>query len=240
MTVLQNKNNISNNTSHDGLLMSSITKYNAQGFNGSDFTRNISIQMPLFLTHDVWVRHDYSLKDILKTLECFTAKHLWQCALLYDISASHSAIKFTFSHPEHFVFGSKTIVIQKIKKVLERMSWPKQGVLDLELCTHIPPLPKHIISKVDMQYLISNIPTVLPSTGKPTHYSSVFEWRDIYLVPFEMENDNTLSCVRVIPMEIFKASGRMNHNSLTHLPLSIMVKGKAYAGVEEWCLFTSK
>ena len=167
---------------HDGLTQETksalIHKY-------PSFHRHVVMHLPLFLTMDVWVRHDYSLIDIQTTLEYFSPKHLWQLALLYGISSSNSAIKLAFSNPETMVYGSKAIVIRKIMKILhDNYTFKQSGsVLDTERKEHIPPIPIHKISENEYKMLLSCLPDSVDNLLDVVEISNKYSWRNIYLAP---------------------------------------------------------
>ena len=205
---------------------------------GTTFERYITLHLPLFLTIELWERHEYSLSDIRTTLKFFSAIHLWQCALLYGISPSNSAIKLAFSTPESMVYGSKAIVIKKIEKLLlaEKYKFVHcESILDTIRHDHIPPLPLHYLSMENWTYLQKLIPDNV-NLSETITYSGKLDWKDISVVPFWYEK-KAIYTVKIIERSIFEASGRIKKASRANQPYRIIVDGKEYCGVEESCFF---
>ena len=198
------------------------------------------LHLPMFLTEQVWERCEYSIDDIKTTLEYFSALLLWQCALVYDITPSNSAIKLGFSTPESMIYGSKAIVIRKIYKKLCSKFIKKDSVLDKTCIDHIPPIPVHRLSAHKWSALQQMVPKNNENTNLlcNLYYDSIFMWKDIQMVPLNYEQ-NYIYCVRIIPEEIFHTSNRIQNPSLSNRPLSIYVRNQKYYGIEETCLFTN-
>jgi hypothetical protein len=231
------------NSLFGGLVQRTLVEYDldeSRRVPGKTFRRVIELTLPLFLTTELWERHDYSISDIRTTLEYFSAIHLWQCALLHGISASNSAIKLAFSTPESMIYGSKAIVIRKIEKLVSKQfSENSPSVLDTLTLDHIPPIPVHSITHnqwVELSNILPKKPVNLLDT---LHYTGSFKWKNIILVPMWLEK-NSIYSIRIIPLSIFNASGRIKKPSLSNKPLSIIVNGELFAGLEEACFFNKK
>jgi hypothetical protein len=229
---------------HDGLTQ--MTTYNyevddSRRVGGNTFSRIVALTLPLFLTMDVWKRHNYSVSDIKSTLEYFSAVHLWQCALLHGVSPSNSAIKLAFSTPESMVYGSKAIVIRKIEKILiQQHNFPEKGsVLDTLREDHIPPIPIHCLATTAFNKCSSLLPTKPVNLLSELTFDCYFQWKDIYMVPLWIEKD-ALYMIRIIPKKVFLESGRLKNNSLSNQPVKILIQGEEYCGVEESCFFMPK
>jgi hypothetical protein len=229
--------------SNDGLTQKSCVEYSngeIEQLTQPSITRVVTLHLPLFLTIPLWVRHGYSLKDIHTTLEYFSSVHLWQCALLYGISTSNSAIKLAFSEQNAMVYGSKAIVIKKIQKVLSSVGIfkNKESVLDTLRDEHIPPLPIHRIHKQMYEELLQGLP---PKDHlnllKPVEFTRYYEWRDIKVVPLWIEK-KAIYCIRIVQYEVYCTSGRMSVNSLSHTPIHIIINERKYAGTEEAMFFS--
>lgn len=231
---------------HEGLTQQTVLKYNLVNSkreitNAENvFQRNVNLNLPLFLTSPLWERHGYSLADIHTTLEYFSSIHLWQCALLYNISASNSAIKLAFSTPESMVYGSKAIVIRKIEKVLKnnlKFNTCSVSVLDTIRDDHIPPLPIHVLDVKTYQELVDRIPEQPLNMLDTIYFDDFFYWKDIKVVPLWIEQD-ALYCIRVLELSVFKDSERVKKESLCNRPLDIVIGDKCFAGVDEAMFFS--
>ena len=203
------------------------------------FERIVRLNLPLFLTVQVWQRHGYTLNDIKTTLEYFPAIHLWQCALLHGISASNSAIKLAFSTPESMVYGSKAIVIRKIEKMISQnyqFSNIYPSVLDVLREDHIPPIPIHPLNELEWYKLTSLLPTTpLTNLLETIYYKNYFQWKDIFMVPLWVEKE-AIYTIRIVTEKTFNTSGR-TQNTISTRPLDIRIGNDVYCGVEEACFF---
>ena len=102
------------------------------------------MRLPLTFCPDTWVRHRYSLEDVVDVLNYNQSDILWHLALLLGIPLSNSSVKISFAHPTAMVFSSKAIVMVKITNHLRRYyAFAPQNVLDKTHEDHVPPLPVH-------------------------------------------------------------------------------------------------
>lgn len=223
---------------HQGLLQEVREVYDTtlDGTNkaGTTFERHIQLQLPLFLTAEVWRRHQYSLHDVRTTLNYFSPMHLWQCCLLYGMLPSNSAIKLAFCAPESMTYGSKAIAIRKIEKTIGNEFLDRPNVLDVQREDHVPPLPLHEIDNWNQLYAL------LPHTNVRLlgrlQFSESFPWRGIELVPLWLEK-GAIYAVRVVSKTTFQESHRVKRDSLSTRPLQIFIGNHEYCGVEEACFF---
>lgn len=198
------------------------------------FEQVIKLNLPLFMTIPVWKRHGYSISDITTTLNFFSSMHLWQCALLFGIIPSNSAIKIAFSTRQSMVFGSKAIVIRKLVKLLEDIFTEDGSVLDDIRDDHIPPLPLHKINIAQYEKIYKWLPKKKINMLKDIYIEDFVRWKDIKIAPLYVEK-GALLCVRIIDVDVFNKSKR-DKKSLSNKPLSIIIKSVQYVGVEE-CMF---
>jgi len=233
---------------NQGLTQETLVNYNIEQHNKrshssekSIFTRTVTLHLPLFLTIPVWKRHSYTLEDIHCTLEFFSSVHLWQCALLFGISASGSAIKLAFSTPESMVYGSKAIVIRKIEKIIQNQyDFPKKGsVLDTVRDDHIPPLPLHRLDTVTFENLMSYLPQKPVCMLETILIQDYVTWKDIMIVPLWIEKE-AVYCIRIVLQTVFSGSDRMQNTCLSTRPLQIQIGDTLYAGLEEAMFFVSE
>lgn len=231
---------------HEGLTQHTELTYNiddnAKRERNQDwvFRRSIDLHLPLFLTIPVWKRHGYTQQDIRTTLSYFHSIHLWQCALLFGISASNSSIKLAFATPESMVYGSKAIVTRKIERHLfATYDFPDAGsTLDIYRDDHVPPLPLHTLDSRTYAEMSAMVPENIDMLGV-IEYPSSIRWRDIDIVPLWIEQD-ALYCIRIVALDVFKDSGRVRTPSLSNKPLDVLVDGVLFAGVEEAMFFVER
>lgn len=231
---------------HDGLIQQTELYYKIQNNRRCEtdmdhvFDRRVKLHLPLFLTVPLWKRHGYTVPDILNTLGYFSAIHLWQCALLFGISTSSSAVKIAFSTPESMVYGSKAIVIRKIKRAIQQnFDFPPRGsVLDSVRDDHIPPLPIHSIDKDMYDAMAVAMPKTVSHMLGAIGVGVLFDWMDILVAPLWIEK-GALYCVRVVEKAVFLESNRNRHDRLSNRPVHIVVDGREYAGLEEAMFFTA-
>lgn len=199
---------------------------------GKVMRRRMKMKLPLSFSPEVWHRHEYSLSDVIHTLDCFLSRHLWQLALMLGIPLSNSSVKLSFSSPTAMVFSSKAIVLIKIGQQLEKFySFPERDVLDKNHDEHVPPLPIHRIDASDYQLWKSRTPksrndiTIL-QTNVIDH---VFHWKGIMMVPMWMESD-CIYMMRVVTDETLINSKR-EHDSLATRPFCFDYKGQRLWGL---------
>lgn len=200
------------------------------------FEQSIKLTLPLFMTIPVWKRHEYSYSDIIETLNYFSSLHLWQCALLFGIVPSNSAIKIAFSTRQSMVFGSKAIVIKKLGKILENIFEEKPSILDNKR-EHKPPLPIHTISMEKFKEMRNLIPRKKIDMLDKIFVQEYICWKDIKIIPLWLEKDAIL-CVRIVKENIFHKSPRCK-NSISNMPLKVVIHQECYSGLEECMFFKS-
>ena len=208
------------------------------------FYRTVMMHLPLFLTLDVWQRHQYSLNDIQTTLDYFPPKYLWKLALLFNLCTSNSAIKIAFCAPDAMVYGSKAIVIRKLLKIFKaNYEFHKnKNILDMTRVEHIPPLPHHIITYQTYLEILSYLPKNHEDLNllKPVLVYGKYRWKDIFLAPLGVEH-GALYCCRLIRRDIFDKSGKNVRSSMCCRPYIIQVDKdptKYYGVYEEACFFS--
>ena len=229
--------------SHEGLGQTFKETYNrskASRIPGCGFVRTIHLTLPLFLTPQVWQRHEYSIADIATTLEYFSVRHLWQCASLFSISVSNSAIRFNFDTHDCLTFTSKAVVIKKITKFLASEYVSNISVLEKSKAQHVPPIPLHLLCASEWGKLCSLLPSAMPSDFLVTlHYPGFYQWRHIAVVPLAQEGVD-IYVVRIVAQAVYEESTRYKTHSIAHRPLVFCIDGNIYYGVDECCYFTQE
>ena len=228
--------------SSEGLCQCSSQSYSrkVQRVPGPVFVRTIQLTLPLFLTLEVWLRHQYTLQDIATTLEYFSVLHLWQCASLFGITISNSAVRCSFGSYGCMTFTSKAVVLKKIIKFLSDLSFSTgSSVLEITKREHIPPLPLHALPLHDWSELYQLLPTTThPDLLAILPYQGYWVWRQILVVPLFLE-DTDIYAVRIVSKAVYDSSGRNKTHSIAHRPLLFSIQGEIYCGLEE-CWYFSK
>ena len=130
-------------------------------------TRTMRLCLPLLFTPEVWVRHQYSLEDVVDTLNYFKSNQLWKLAVLLGIPLSNSSVKISHSSPTSMVFSSKAIVMVKIVAFLRKhYIFPDKSVLDK---THD-----------DHYHSCLCITSLRPSTTNGKHWHRPNQTRSVY------------------------------------------------------------
>jgi hypothetical protein len=199
--------------------------------------RTVKMTLPLMFSPDVWRRHEYSLEDVIDTLNYFKSIHLWQLAVLLGIPMSSSSVKAAFSSPTAMVFSSKAIVMYKIASHLRKYyTFPTCSVLDRTHEDHVPPLPVHRIDPKVYTYWKSKCSldkSHIHMLGE--NVSEVFTWRDIYMLPMWMEHD-CIYMIRGVEENVFTACQRES-DSLSTRPLMFRCGGVRYFGLIDEAAF---
>lgn len=204
--------------------------------------RKVRMKLPLLLSPEVWMRHNYSFEDIIDTLNYFKSIHLWQVAMLLGIQLHASSVKLSFSTPSSMVFSSKAIVLVKIANQLKKC-FPQQynavNVLDRSHEDHVPPLPVHRIDTEEYQTWKRRTPLETDiKMLRPNKVDHVFHWKDIVLVPMWMEGD-CIYMVRVVNKEVYEQSTR-DTDSISTMPPRFIYQGTMLYGVDEAAFFLPK
>lgn len=171
--------------------------------------RRMQMKLPLLLSPDVWIRHNYSLADVIETLNYYRSIHLWQLAVLLGIQLSSSSVKLSFSTPISMVFSSKAIVMCKIANHLRKYyTFPTAVVLDKTHEDHVPPLPVNRIPAAEYDHWKQRAPDRQDiSMLSDNVIAEPFAWRNVLLAPMWMEGD-CVYMIRVVDEPTFVASGR--------------------------------
>uniref|UniRef100_A0A6C0CL08 Uncharacterized protein n=1 Tax=viral metagenome TaxID=1070528 RepID=A0A6C0CL08_9ZZZZ len=220
---------------HDGLVQESVFNYRLDN-NGrrrvdeAGITRTITLTLPLMLTPDVWMRHEFSLVDVVDVLDCFKANQLWQLAQLLGIPVSSSSVKLGFSSASSIVCCSKAIIMEKITKTIRERKdiiLREQNVLDRTHEDHVPQLPVHYISNSDYSYWKSKMQPM--NMMSENIIDDMFVWKDITMTPLGQEGDH-LYMIRLVSWDVFKASNRQC-DSLVTKPVPFVFQNKIYCGL---------
>ena len=220
---------------HGGLVQESVFSYRIDNngrrrLDDDGITRKIRLTLPLMLTPDVWMRHEFSLVDVVDVLDCFKANQLWQLAQLLGIPVSSSSVKLGFSSASSIVCCSKAIIMEKITKTIRERKdiiLRDQNVLDRTHEDHVPQLPVHYISNSEYSYWKGKVQPMNMLTENIV--DGLFKWKDILLTPIGLEGDH-LYMIRVVSLDVFKASNR-HCDSLVTKPVPFVFQGQIYCGL---------
>lgn len=179
--------------------------------------RVVRMKLPLNCTPQMWSRYNYSIEDVVDTVNPYPPIVLWRLAVMLGIPLSNSSVKLVFSTPTSMVFASKSIVMTKITlKLAEHYQFQPQSILDKQHPDHVPPMP---ISRVPtahyQEWRAHTFPNKKSIRMTQLNYvARVFTWQGITIVPLYME-DNSIFCMRVITEDEFEACGRVSCSMAT-------------------------
>ena len=138
------------NYEHDGLTQKKISNYNSHSstsLSQSDiFQIDIRLNLPLFLTIPVWIRHGYSLIDIRTTLDYFSALHLCRESSSVTMKASFEKVM------ETFINGAAQSHVDTINGCMDVICWTgrlRAGTGRVELFSEPVKVPKYISDSHD-------------------------------------------------------------------------------------------
>jgi hypothetical protein len=204
---------------------------------GMCIKRSIRFALPLMMTPEVWMRHNFSLSDVVDVLDCFKANQLWQLAQLLGIPVSSSSVKLGFSSAASIICSSKAIIMEKITKTIresKHYTFGEQSVLDKTHEDHVPQLPTHYISHNLYSYWKLKVNPISMLNENPI--GDLFVWKGITLTPIGLEGDH-LYMIRVVRKDVFINSNRPN-NSLVNRPVSFKLNNLTdYCGLIDEAAF---
>ena len=202
-------------------------------------TRTMRLCLQLLFTPEVWVRHQYSLEDVVDTLNYFKSNQLWKLAVLLGIPLSNSSVKISHSSPTSMVFSSKAIVMVKIVAFLRKhYIFPDKSVLDKTHDDHVPQLPVHHIPASEYykwKALAPSEPNAISVLKKNT-VEEFFDWNGIQMVPMALEGDH-IYMIRVVRADVFEKSQR-DHHSMAARPFHFLLDDVLFYGcIDESAFF---
>jgi hypothetical protein len=174
------------------------------------FTRTTRLYMPLMCTPAAWKRHEYSLSDVVNSLDFLPSINLWQLAVMLGIPLSNSSVKVAFATAESVVYSAKATVLRDIAAHLRQFyTWPAHSVLDRAHDQHVPPLPVHHVHMDMYARLKAVAPEALSAWDfwEENAVAEVFRWKDIWVMPLRREADH-LYAVRVFKQPVYTHSER--------------------------------
>lgn len=206
--------------------------------------RTVRLLIPSFLTRALWSRHGYTHNDILYTLQCFKPFHLWHLAISERLSLTKLAVQSSYAAKDSFVFGAKAIVIEHLRNWIATTyiapSETNNVLTNLE-GSHVPPLPVHTLPPSEF----ANYSAMLPPDAGNGLDIAVYSiksppiWRNIHVLPIEMERGTFLLMSRVMPiLEYVDTFGVPE--CLTMTPIRVqMSNGSMYCILDESFHFVS-
>lgn len=164
------------------------------------YVRRLKLHLPILLTDSYRQRHHLSASDYKIILRASRLDHVWQMAILHcrEITANMSPGMDSGVAPTST--GGLTVLINKL---MDHFASPnvhpslcKVARLVAKNDQHNPRLPVHFVDRMLWDKLVRDFPC-LPLM----HYSHLFEWNKIYLLPFAYYN-GYLQMVRVLPRHV--------------------------------------
>lgn len=197
----------------------------------------VRMRLPLNMTPAMWLRHQYSLLDVVDTLNYFRSIHLWQLAVLLCLPIANSSVKLGFSTPVSMHFSSKAQVLTKITGHLsQNYVFPAHEVLDTVHVDHVPSLPVHRIPSAEYQRCKQSVAETM-SIVHINRCPRVWTWSGVTMVSLRLEGD-ALYAMRVVPESVFLRSGR-ECRSMATTPMRFRVPGEpeVYYGLTDEASF---
>lgn len=201
--------------------------------------RTIRMNLPLICCPDMWIRHNYSLEDVVDTLNYIKPYDLWQLAVIFGIQLSNSSVRMAFSAPKSIHLSSKATVMIKIAQLLQKYYvFPSHNVLDKTHDEHVPALPVHRINARQYHYWKSRTPRERIDTSwlRPNRVSEFYHWREILLTPLWMEGD-AIYMIRVVRRQVYIDSGRNIDVPATRPPVYLLGQDETYFGLADEAAF---
>lgn len=219
-------------------MISKLKKLTISSIDCENLLINIQIRIPLFLTIELWLRYEYNLYDIKRTISCFSSLLLWQCALQFNIIPSSSSVKITLSTSESMVFGSKSIVIHKILQCMAA-NFPqikdKPSILKIK-SNNVPNIPVVVFDVLVFLEIAKSIPKEKPKLFQDNEITKLFKYKDITFFPKHLHTNKIIMCNRIIPYVDFLEAGRYREKCICSYPVIVFIKNTKYAVMEE-CFF---
>ena len=143
-----------------------------------------------------------------------------------------------FGRPEVLLDVQTPFLTSKHLSVRPNKLLNGQSVLDVQREDHIPPLPIHRLGLEEWTKLNRLLPESI-NLMEQISFPRVFKWNDIDMVPIWYEK-GAIYTVRIVPLHVFVASGRIKKLSLCNKPLNIKIDQDLYCGLEESCFFVGE
>lgn len=208
--------------------------------------------VPEFLSEELWERHGYSLNDIRKTLDVHSDRMIWQMVLSYNRTATNASSNVCSDTELDLSCGGRTTAIQKLLNILREVhtAWVNRPSITWNLSQqingHSPALPVHRVERTHFEYMAGQVAheTIVPlnretSTSVVKKAQHIFAWRNIMIVPLDLNENQTLLLVsRVIPWRVYIRSYGMP-KILREYPNCIWSDGEHYAVMSESFYFYS-
>jgi len=164
------------------------------------------LQVPEFLSEELWERHGYSLNDIKRTLGSFNERILWQLVLSHNMMATNASTRVSSDSDVKLICDGRAAAITKLLALIAQnhafikdrpsctwnMAKPDDpngdGLPYKSIQQHSPCLPVHKIQRHTFATLTQN------------QKHTIFSWRSILIVVLEVNESNDMVLVsRVLP-----------------------------------------
>ncbi len=228
----------------------------------SIIVRDMHLFLPDFLRESLWKRHEYSLDDVISTLEACPKAYIWQLALFYNIQILNSASKPSWSSSS-IIYGGKSSAISRMKAAFEKSSCPfstwKQRPSTLLKCSAYLKQPLHLpfhwVTPQTMDLLCTLLPEEKPVSmtagyeewlGQPVRqYKQYVTWvsrqgqEQVHLVPLAvyktLSTYNFILLNRIAPYDAYCKMYRQNtpETSLSEWLDVVDVADQRYALLDE-------
>jgi hypothetical protein len=211
--------------------MSSLTSTTTKSTSTPGFSMNFSFNLLPQLTDEYRQRHSLSLNDYRKIFRATDVNYLWMMAIYNGLEVTTSAIQSSSSAPnsDTVTYSGNTQFKTKLEKFLSlSKNLSSTDRLIAKRDKHKPPLPVHFVSEDTLRSL----------PAPKNHYTHLYKWKDIYLLPFSYYN-GYYKMIAVIPRHIYEMVYSKAKNLLSE-PFEYLVDGMVYAGTSEYLLLQTK
>lgn len=175
------------------------------------------------LTEEYRARHNLSLADYRKIFKGMSVNHMWLMALYHGLEVTTSAVQSANLQTDVMKYGNNN----QYKKKLEEFLKPNLSKTDRLIGArdkHKLPLPLHFVS----EEMLNSIP-------KPAKkYDHIFEWKNIYVVPYDYYN-GYVKMVSVVPKFIYEKVYNKAKNLISQ-PFEYFIDGLVWCTLFEYFL----
>lgn len=157
--------------------------------------RELTFEIPQFLTEDLWNRHNYSIDDISRTLHEYNPSILWPVSMLVQLNTANSSCKWNSARIDSMVIGAKQNVANRLIRHYRTKWVSTNNVLEQSPTNHIPPLPIHKTNNREMfDFLTQN---TLQDNSVITNENLPCVWKGVCFIPIELDQKGRIWMNRI-------------------------------------------
>jgi hypothetical protein len=211
---------------------------------GPNATMTIQSRMPTCVLPDYWARHGLSRKDIDTIVAYIPTKVIWMCAIMYGVPCPWFTLRCSSASVMDITLSGKSLAIDLLVKqagLTPHQNCHKLDVDSVESFEHIPPIPRHTITREDFTFISRGITSQLLPRRLLTTPDSIgvlpvlYHFNNADWVPVGIEGDAI--CCNAIQTEssyTYQVGG-----GYTHEPMIGNYRGVIYCLTDELILLTA-